>query len=81
MLIISIGSTAFFFDFDIFSSRPICTGLPQNLHVLSAVTSSGNSHSCSGQRYDSLTIMPCVSKRVTGSSNCTNPKSRITRFQ
>src|SRR6185295_104453 len=58
MLIISIGSTAFFLDFDIFSTRPVMTSFPQIEQVLLSTTCSGNNHSCSGQKYVSLLTIP-----------------------
>src|SRR5437667_7881113 len=45
------GSTMFFFDLDIFSTRPRSTGFPHWLHRHpSLLTSAGNSHPCSSQR-------------------------------
>src|SRR3989442_3509330 len=74
------GSTMFFLDLDIFSTRPLSTGLLQCAHrhplFSPPISSLGKSHPCSSHRYVSLETMPCVRRLVKRSSTFTSPRSR-----
>ncbi len=89
----SSGSTPFLSDFDIFETPPYSTPVPSASRPPAmrpssptiGVTSAGGWYSMpplSFRVYQLwLSTIPCVSRRVNGSSKVTSPMSRITLVQ